>query len=197
MLERLAVLTRINKMLSFCFGNRVQAWKHRSARLSEHGWTERWRECEKENSKTRRTHSLNHAESGVEQKDRAGWAMQQTGEQNAFPLPKSLDPAFLQPPDSLVKSGRTFPVSTILCVPNWPHRILEKICGFAVLHLFFKMESYVDKFNLFPSPTLRHANQTVKNSGLRELLLINEKCSSDCMGDGKKAPLRLVKFINS
>lgn len=30
--------------------------------------------------------SLDHTESGVEQKARAGWTSQQTAEQNAFPL---------------------------------------------------------------------------------------------------------------
>lgn len=50
---------------------------------------------EKENRRTRRTLSLDHAERGVEQKDRAGWTSQQTAEQNAFPLPESLDKAFV------------------------------------------------------------------------------------------------------
>lgn len=88
-----------------------------SARFSEYGWTERWRESEKESRRTKRTPSLYHAESGVEQKDMAGWTRQQTAEQNAFPLPESLDPAFVHH-QILVKFGRTFPVSAILIVPT-------------------------------------------------------------------------------
>lgn len=57
-----------------------------------------------------------------------------------------------------------------------------------MLHLFFKMEPYVGKFYLYLSPTL--------SSSSWELLLINEKCSSDCMGDRKKI-LRSVMLINS
>lgn len=41
----------------------------------------------REDRRGRRNPSLAHAESGVEQKDKAGKTTQQTAEQNAFPLP--------------------------------------------------------------------------------------------------------------